>query len=67
MAERGDPARNHMPSGLLAINTLGDSGRIALAIRRSKRAQIESKKPCTSNSVSVAGRPRLHLRAATQL
>jgi hypothetical protein len=39
MAERGDPARNHMPSGLRAIDILGDGGRIALVIRRSKHAQ----------------------------
>jgi hypothetical protein len=27
MAERGDPARNHMPSGLLAIDIQGHGGR----------------------------------------
>jgi hypothetical protein len=39
MDEHGDAARNHMPSGLLAIDLQGDGGRIAQAIRRSKRAQ----------------------------
>jgi hypothetical protein len=39
MAERGDPASNRMPSGLLAIDIQGDGGRIALAIGRSKHAQ----------------------------
>jgi len=37
MAEHGGPARNHMPSGLLAMEIQSDFRRVALAIRRANK------------------------------
>ena len=37
MGEHGDPTRNHMPPGLLAMEIKGDGGRVALAVHRTNK------------------------------